>query len=64
MATALAAVASTDSLLRLSDAANPHAPSAMTRIPIPSDSASDALPILPFFVARARLRSSTIRASA
>src|SRR5437773_169231 len=38
MATALAAVASTASLLRLSDAANPHAPSAMTRIPITLES--------------------------
>src|SRR4030095_16396063 len=47
-----------------SEAANPHAPSAIARIPIPRDSASDAWPTLPFFVVRARARESTTRASA
>src|SRR5215467_4696553 len=64
MATARAAVVSTASLLRSSDAAKPHAPSAITRSPMPSDSASEALPILPFFVASARLRSAPMRTSA
>src|SRR5690348_8364761 len=36
----------------------------MTRMPMPSDAESEALPILPFFVASERCRSSTIRASA
>src|SRR5215472_11894423 len=64
MATALMAVVSIASLLRPSDAAKPHAPSAITRTPMPSDSASEALPILPFFVASARLRSAPMRTSA
>ena len=54
----------TPSRVRSSVAAKPKLPSAMTRMPIPSDSESEALPICPFLVARARLRSSTIRASA
>ena len=55
---------STPSRLKSSEAAKPQAPSAITRMPIPCDSESDALPTLPFFVPRARLRSSTTRASA
>ena len=46
------------------DAANPQAPSAITRTLMPTDSASDALPTLPFFVESARLRIATTRVSA
>ena len=50
ISTALAAVASTAARLKSSEAANPQAPSAITRMPIPCDSESDALPTLPFLV--------------
>ena len=64
ISTARAAQLCTPSRERSSVAAKPNAPSAMTRMPMPSDSASEALPILPFLVASERLRSSTMRASA
>ena len=64
ISTARAAQLCTPSRERSSVAAKPNAPSAITRIPMPSDSASEALPILPFLVASERLRSSTMRASA
>src|SRR5208337_601290 len=64
ISTARAAVASTAGQLRSSEAANPQAPSAITRMPIPNDSESEALPSLPFLVERARLRSSAMRAAA
>ena len=64
MASARAAVSSTAPRLNSFEAANPHAPSARTRMPIPSDSESEACPTFPFLVASERLRSSTMRASA
>ena len=64
ISTACAAVVSTAPRLRSSEAANPQAPSAITRMPMPNDSESAAPPTLPFLVLKARLRSSTTRASA
>src|ERR1035437_10044877 len=64
ISTALAAQLSTPSRDRSSVAAKPNPPLAMTRMPMPSDSESEAPAILPFLVASARLRSSTMRASA
>ncbi len=64
ISTALAAQPWTPSRDRSSVAAKPNPPLAMTRMPMPSDSESEAPLILPFLVARARLRSSTMRASA
>src|ERR1035438_1298297 len=64
ISTALAAQLSTPSRERSSVAAKPNPPLAMTRMPMPSDSESEALAILPFLVASERLRSSTMRASA
>src|SRR6266849_8733229 len=46
------------------DAANPHAPPAITRTPTPSDSDSEACPTRPFLVVSERLRIDTTRASA
>jgi len=61
---ARAAVASTAPRPNSADAANPHAPSAIARTLMPTDSASDALPTFPFFVVSARLRCATTRTSA
>ena len=50
ISTARAAQACTPSRERSSVAAKPKPPSAITRMPMPRDSASEALPILPFLV--------------
>src|SRR4029077_20677574 len=46
------------------DAANPQAPPAITRTPMPSDSDSGACPTRPFLVVSERLRIATTRVSA
>ena len=58
ISTARAAVASTAPRPSSADAANPHAPSAIARTLMPTDSASDALPTLPFLV---RERAAAMR---
>src|SRR5260370_36540455 len=64
MSASLAAVRSTDSRERSSVEAKPHESSTSTRTPMPSDSELPACPTLPFLVASARWRSSTMRTSA
>src|SRR5208337_304551 len=64
ISTASRAAASSAARLRWADAAKPHAPSAITRTPMPSDSDSEAWPTCPFLVVSERLRIETTRASA
>ena len=64
ISTACAAAASTDARVKSADAANPHAPPAITRTPMPSDSDSEAWPTRPCLVVSERLRIATTRASA
>ena len=64
IATACAAVRSIDSRSSSAEDAKPQAPSTITRTLRPCDRESDAVPILPFLVDSARLRSSTTRTSA
>src|SRR5215831_10840476 len=63
MATAFAAQRATPSRVNWSVDANPHAPLASTRTPMPMDSDSASVPTCPFLVVRSRWRRCMTRAS-
>src|SRR2546429_65191 len=63
METACAAHAATPSRVSRSVEANPHAPFASTRTPMPIDSLCASVPTWPFFVVRSRCRKCIARTS-